>query len=90
MADDEWTNPPKAFRYIHFELINPGLNQRRFYLISWQETLLGPGVVRVWGRKGETQTLTVDPFPSLGEAWPTIRATIRSRLRHGYKVVGRG
>ena len=90
MPTDEWTAPPKVFKYIHFELINPEQNQRRYYLISWQNTLLGPGVVRSYGRKGETQTLTVEPFASLAEAWPTIRATIRSRLRHGYVIVGIG
>jgi len=26
------------------------------------------------------------PFPSLQEAWPFIRAIIKRRLRHGYKL----
>jgi len=76
-----------AFRYLYFERIDPEANENRYY---WQETLLGPGVLRIWGRKGETQWLAVTPYPSLAEAWPAIRATIRARLRRGYALVEEG
>jgi len=34
--------------------------------------------------------VAITPFPSLAVAWPFIRAIIRARLRHGYRIVGRG
>lgn len=45
-------------------------------------------VVRIYGRKGQTQRLiTPQPFDSLEAAWPLLRAIIKARLRHGYRVV---
>jgi predicted DNA-binding WGR domain protein len=65
-------------------------DEHRYYVAAWQPTLFGWGVMSVWGRKGETQNLRVEPFPSLAEAWPAIRGHIRARLRHGYQIVGEG
>ncbi len=90
MPPDRWTQPPATFGYLLFERISPEANEHRYYYLAWQETLLGPGVLRIWGRKGETQRLTVTPFPSLAAAWPSLRATIRARLRRGYVRVGEG
>ncbi|MEW5959391.1 MAG: WGR domain-containing protein [Chloroflexota bacterium] len=53
----------------------------------WQRDLLGEwAVVRIYGRRDDQQQVRVTPFPSLVEAWPTIRAHIRTRLRHGYRI----
>lgn len=50
-------------------------------------TLLGPAVVRLWGRKGRSQqAATPKPFASLEEAWPELRKLIRTRLRRGYCI----
>ena len=81
------TDPPADFTFVLFERVDPAENAARYYLIAWQPTLFGWGVVRIWGRKGQTQHLRTDPFPSLNEAWPTIRSHIRTRLRHGYCIV---
>jgi len=79
---------PASFRYALFERVNPERNERRFYYLSWQATLFNEGsVVRLWGRKGETQREMATPFTSLVEAWPLLRRVIRSRLRRGYRVV---
>ena len=87
---DRWTAPPATFRYILFERVSPADNANRYYYLAWQGTLLGPGVLRIWGRKGETQRLAVTPFGSLVEAWPMVRGVIRARLRKGYVIVGEG
>jgi len=87
---DRWATSPGDFRYLLFERVNPEENEFRFYYLAWQPTLLGSAIVRLWGRKGETQQLRVEPFASLDEAWPSIRATIRARLRHGYRIVAEG
>ena len=84
---DRWTEPPPDFRYLLFERVSPDDNENRYYYLAWQETLLGLGILRIWGRKGETQRLAVAPYPSLAEAWPALRATIRTRLRNGYVIV---
>jgi predicted DNA-binding WGR domain protein len=56
--------------------------------VSWQATLFSEGaVVRLWGRKGETQRELATPFASLTEAWPLLRRVLRRRLRRGYRVV---
>ena len=79
---------PASFRYALFERVNPERNEARFYYVSWQATLFEAGaVVRLWGRKGETQKELATPFPSLAEAWPLLRRVLRSRLRRGYRVV---
>ena len=83
-----WEDPPTGFSYILFEKVDPERNIDRFYFIAYQSTLLGPAVIRVWGRKGRWQRhATPRSFDSLEEAWPTIRSIIKARLRHGYEVV---
>lgn len=85
-----WQEPPEDFRYILFERIDPEDNAYRYYYISWQQTLFGWGIVRFWGRKGETQQTRIDHFDSLVQAWPTIRGHIRDRINHGYHIVSKG
>jgi predicted DNA-binding WGR domain protein len=80
--------PPAGFRGLLLDRDDPPRNARRFYLVAWQPTLFDEGaVIRLYGRKGGFQRLLTTPFPSLAAAWPFIRATIRRRLRHGYRVV---
>lgn len=87
-ALDEWSEPPADFGQVLFDRIDPAINARRFYQVSWEPTLLDDGaVVRTYGRKGGWKRVAVTPFPSLETAWPFIRAMIRTRLRHGYRVV---
>lgn len=87
---DEWSEPPADFGQVLFDRTDPALNARRFYQVSWEPTLLDDGaVVRTYGRKGCWKRVTVTPFASLQAAWPFIRATIRTRLRHGYRVINR-
>ena len=88
-ALDEWSEPPADFGQVLLDRTDPVLNARRFYQVSWEPTLLDDGaVVRTYGRKGRWKRVAVTPFPSLEIAWPFIRATIRTRLRHGYRIVG--
>jgi len=59
-----------------------------FYLIGWMPTLPDErAVVRMFGRKGETQRVITASFESLEAARPLIRSVIKARLRHGYQVV---
>ena len=84
-----WETPPTEFSYILFERVNPVENVERYYYLAWLPTLLhNHAVVRMYGRKGQTQRMvTPQPFDSLDEAWPLIRTIIKTRLRHGYRVV---
>ena len=85
---DHWAAPPDDFHFILFEQVNPAKNEARFYYLAWQPTLTDSGaVVRVYGRKWGWQRTLITHFPSLTEAWPTIRKHIRARLRHGYRIV---
>lgn len=85
----DWLSPPTDFQFILFERRNRAENVARFYYLGWQPSLIDAGaVVRLYGRKGGHQRLlNPQPFTSLEEAWPLIRATIKTRLRHGYHVV---
>jgi predicted DNA-binding WGR domain protein len=84
----DWESPPDNFRFVLFERVDPSKNARRFYWLGWQATLFGEqAVVRVFGRKGETQRVIAAPFDSLEAAWPLVRSLIKARLRHGYRVV---
>jgi predicted DNA-binding WGR domain protein len=84
-----WEKPPADFSFVLFERVEPEENANRFYFLGWMPTLLHPqAVVRMYGRKGETQhTITPQPFDSLEAAWPLLRSIIKARLRHGYHVV---
>lgn len=85
----DWSSPPADFRFILFERHSPTENVARFYWLGWQPSLIDDGaVVRLYGRKGGHQRmLTPQPFSSLEDAWPLIRATVKTRLRHGYRVI---
>ncbi len=88
MGEDSWTKAPEGFRFVLFDRTDPPMNASRYYLIGWLPTLLDDGaVVMLYGRKGSSQRTRILPFASLEAAWPTIRAAIRTRVRHGYGVV---
>ncbi len=73
---------------VYLERINPKRNERRFYAIYWHETLLGPAVVRVHGRKG-TWARTLPPvfFPDLEAARSYMEQLVRRKLRRGYRLL---
>lgn len=74
-----------SFTHIEFLKIDRDTNAHRWYRLSWEKTTVGWAVVRMHGRMGSPKrTLQPLPFNSLDEAWPTIRALIRKRLRNGY------
>jgi predicted DNA-binding WGR domain protein len=86
---DAWTNPPPGFDFVLFDRTDHAANADRYYLIGWLPTLFASGlVVMCWGRKGSSQRTRVLEYASLDAAWLVIRAAIRTRLRHGYRVVG--
>ncbi len=83
-----WESPLHDFHFVLFDRTEPEKNAHRFYLVGWMPTLFDKrAVVRMYGRKGETQRTVMAPFASLEEAWPLIRSLIKARLRHGYRIV---
>jgi predicted DNA-binding WGR domain protein len=86
--EDQWTNPPDDFTFVLFDKMDANSNAQRYYLLGWMPTLFDDGaVVMCWGRKGVSQCVRVINYPSLQAAWPALRAVIRARIRHGYRVV---
>lgn len=84
----DWESPPPDFRYVLFDRTDPEKNIYRYYVIAWLPTLFDErAVIRRYGRKRMTQRTLITPFPSLKEAWPFIRSVIKTRLRHGYRIV---
>jgi predicted DNA-binding WGR domain protein len=84
----DWESPPQNFRFVLFDRTDRSKNAHRFYWVGWQPTLFDErAVVRIYGRKGETQRTVTTPFDSLEQAWPLIRSVIKARLRHGYQIV---
>ena len=87
----DFEQAPDRFGYIVFDRTDREANARRFYMIAWQSTLLDDGaVVRTFSRKGCWKRVITSPFPSLQAAWPFIRATVKTRLRHRYRIVESG
>lgn len=83
-----WETVPEEFHFAHFERVEPEKNARRFYVIGWQPTLFNQGaVVRMFGRKGESQRLVYTAFSTFDDAWPLIRKLAKTRLRHRYRLV---
>jgi predicted DNA-binding WGR domain protein len=85
----DWKKPPTNFTYMLFERVEPAQNANRYYYLGYMPTLMHKqAVVRMYGRIGQSQRMiTPQPFGSLDEAWPLMRSLIRTRLRHGYRVV---
>ena len=68
MPNDRWSEPPDEFRFTHFERIDAEANERKYYYIAWQQTTLGWGIVRMWGRKEESQHQRIEPATDLASA----------------------
>ena len=84
----DWEHCPDTFGYVRFERCAPQENVNRYYILAWQPTLFGTGaVVRQFGRKGQSQRMLFNEFPTLDAACPFMRAAIRARLRHNYHLV---
>jgi len=78
---------PGAPWTLHLERVNLERNEARLCLLSWAPTLFGWGLLRTYGRIGHWQRVMPPlPFDSPDDAWPAIRAIIKRRLRHGYRV----
>jgi predicted DNA-binding WGR domain protein len=77
-----------GFTYLLLERVDSKKNENRFYYLAWQPSLFDHGaVLRMYGRKdGQRRTLNPLPYPSLADAWPSIRSLIRRRLRNGYRI----
>ena len=84
---DPWATPPENFHSLLFERVNAANNEARYYYLAYMPTLFGRAVVRVYGHKGGQQRILTTPFATLDKAWPAIRTHIRTRLRHGYRIV---
>ena len=86
---EAWEIPPADFRFLLFDRVNPAKNEHRYYYLGWQPTLVDKGaVVRLFGRKnGAQRMISPQPFESLQAAWPFLRAIIKTRLRHNYRIV---
>ena len=76
----------EGFTFLRLERVDREKNVARFYELCWTPTLLGWAVVRRYGRIGRSQRTLISPFPDKEAAWPLIRALVRRRLRHGYRV----
>ena len=77
-----------VFTYIELEHVDCARNAHRYYRLAWESDLLGQVcLVRAWGRKGSPKRQRGTHFPTWPAAWPTVRALLRTRLRHGYRVV---
>jgi len=84
----DWDHPLPGFRYVLLDRTDPPLNARRYYLVGWTATLFDEhAVICLYGRKGSSQRVRSYTFNSLDAAWPLIRATVKTRLRHGYHVI---
>ncbi len=85
----EMTETLAGFRaYVRFESSDPAENRRRFYDLTWQPTLFGEGaLMRTWGRQGQPGTTRATFYPDRDAAAPEVRAVVRRRLAHGYRVI---
>jgi predicted DNA-binding WGR domain protein len=87
-AIDDHTARLTDFRaHVRFESREPEKNGDRYYDHLWQPTLSSEGaLVRVWGRRGRSETMRVTTCPDRDCALQDVRQMVRTRLRHGYQV----
>ena len=75
--------------FVHFVSLDPAKNRARFYLLSWQASLLGDtALVCRWGRLGTQGRSRVIIIPDGAEVQPKIERLIKRRFQHGYQVAG--
>ncbi len=73
--------------YIRFELIDPLINARKQFAVATQPTLFSKyGLVRYWGRIGDTLKIKIDEFQSAVDMDTTILAIAKRRFSHGYRI----
>jgi len=85
----DWDRPPADFTAAELVRRDPAANARRDYRIAWEPTLLDDhAVIRGYrgGARGSAVTCIM-PFTARKAAWPFLRASLKTRLRHGYRVV---
>lgn len=78
-----------AFReYARFVSRDPSENRQRFYVLSWQPSLFGGGVLmRTWGRIGSQGVSRTAPYPDRTSAQTTVERLVRRRLARHYELV---
>ncbi|OEU82315.1 MAG: hypothetical protein BA865_01270 [Desulfobacterales bacterium S5133MH4] len=72
---------------IYFESIDPKRNRHRWYRIGAELTLFGGVVRREWGRVGQKGRRVQHEFESYQEAILQIKRIMRTRKKHGYKIL---
>ena len=73
--------------YLRFVSLDPAKYRARFYLLSWQASLLGEtALVCRWGRLGTQGRSRVIIIPDGAEVQPKIERLIKRRFQHGYQV----
>ncbi len=73
--------------FVQFVSLDPAKNRARFYLLSWQASLIGDTtLVCRWGRLGTHGRTRVIVVPEGAVVQATIERLIKRRLRRGYHV----
>jgi predicted DNA-binding WGR domain protein len=74
-------------RHARFTSIVADENPRRFYLLTWQPSLFGGGMlVRSWGRLGSHSTSRAAAFPDRESAQEAVARLICRRIRRRYEL----
>ena len=74
--------------FVQFVSRDPAKNRARFYLLSWQVSLVGDTALLCrWGRLGTQGRTRVIFFPEGAEVQPQIQRLIKRRLQRGYHVI---
>lgn len=83
--------PPAAAHfgaYVWLRSVDPERNRDRSYRLTWQPALFGEGrLVRSWGRTGGAERSCGTSYPDRASAQAYVKAILRRRLQHGYRVV---
>jgi len=75
--------------YVHLRSVDPACNRDRSYMLTWTPALFeGGALLRLWGRTGGLERTRIDYYPDRADAQVHVKAILRRRLRHGYRVVG--
>jgi predicted DNA-binding WGR domain protein len=78
-----------AFReYARFVSRDASENRQRFYVLSWQPSLFGGGVLmRTWGRIGSQGMSRTAPYPDRASAQTAIERLVRRCFARRYELV---
>ena len=84
------TETPAVVTFQHFARftsIDPDENRRRFYVLRWQSSLFGGGLlVQTWGRIGTQGASRSAAFLDRDSATATVARLVRRRLQRRYEV----